>query len=250
MPGFETFQSQWRISAEELKFTPSRLDGRSFEEECSARSKGCLFIISLGASLRVTQIVIASACVFFHRFFMRNSFKEHHYYDVGAACLYLATKTEECGRHLDDCVRDAMKHCSKNENLVVERESKEFKNWKQVIIFYEELILQTCCFDLEIDHPYKQMIEYTKALKCSDKLSRAAWAFINDSYRTTLCLTHEPAVIAAAAIFIASKYLDEPLLQTNSPGCSWWDYICVDIEKLRVASHQILDIYAAFGSNS
>ncbi|KAJ9089481.1 hypothetical protein DSO57_1012599 [Entomophthora muscae] len=68
-------------------------------------------------------------------FFLRNSFKDHHFYDVGAACLFLATKTEECGRHLDDIVRDVMKHCSKTENFKVEKDSKEFKTWKRIIIF-------------------------------------------------------------------------------------------------------------------
>ncbi|KAJ9090173.1 hypothetical protein DSO57_1005053 [Entomophthora muscae] len=202
---------QWRIDLEDLHHTPSIKDGKTYEEERIARSKGCMFITSLGNSLRVTQIVIASASVFFHRFFLRNSFKDHHFYDVGAACLFLATKTEECGRHLDDIVRDVMKHCSKTENFKVEKDSKEFKTWKRIIIFYEELVLEAVCFDLEIDHPYKQMIKFSESLGCSDKLSRSAWAFLNDSFRTTLCLTHDNEVVAAAAIFIASKYLDEPL---------------------------------------
>ncbi|KAJ9089480.1 hypothetical protein DSO57_1012598 [Entomophthora muscae] len=87
------------------------------------------------------------------------------------------------------------------------------------------------------------MIKFSESLGCSDKLSRSAWAFLND--RTTLCLTHDNEVVAAAAIFIASKYLDEPLPHSEAHGESWWDHMCVDVEQVQVASHLILDLYAS-----
>jgi len=50
----------------------------------------------LGRQLKLHQKVIATAIVYFKRFFVRNSFVDHDPRLVIPTCLYLAAKVEEC----------------------------------------------------------------------------------------------------------------------------------------------------------
>lgn len=241
---YEDVNNQWIFTNEELiKYTPSRFDGFSYEEEKSIRSKAINFISSMGASLRVVQVAIASASVLFHRFYMRRSLKDVHHYEVAAASLFLACKTEECSRHIEDVAKQAIRLCRKIDSIDFERDSVELTKWRLTLISTEEKIISVCCFDIDIEHPYKQLLSYFRDLDCSDELQRASYAFVNDSYRTTLCLTHSPQVIAAAAIVVASKYVKQPLPTDQKPGKNWWDIIGTNIKHIEESGHQILDLY-------
>jgi len=65
-----------------------------------ARSLGLLLgaavIHGAGRALNLRQQVIATAIVYFRRFYTRNSFRQCDPLLVGPTCLYLACKVEEC----------------------------------------------------------------------------------------------------------------------------------------------------------
>lgn len=76
--------SQWLFSEDELKSTPSMCDGLDPAEERYRRAKGVNFIIQVGILLKLPQMTIGVASIFFHRFYMRKSMVEkkgglHHY---------------------------------------------------------------------------------------------------------------------------------------------------------------------------
>jgi len=48
--------------------------------------------------------VRSTACVYFHRFFMSQSMKEHNRYIIGASCIFLACKVEEFRCHIEHLV--------------------------------------------------------------------------------------------------------------------------------------------------
>merc|ERR1719410_2838893 len=73
---------------------PSRKDGISLEEERNKRRRTCRFIEEGGRILRLPRVAIATAMVFFHRFYTKHSLAEHDRFEVAIACLLLATKTE------------------------------------------------------------------------------------------------------------------------------------------------------------
>ena len=50
--------------------SPSRIDGMQQEEEEALRKSGVKFIVELGVRLKLSQEAVASAAVFFHRFFL------------------------------------------------------------------------------------------------------------------------------------------------------------------------------------
>ena len=77
-------QSQWLFSEEEIRNSPSITDGLSVAEESCRRAKGVNFIIQAGILLKIPQLTLGTAAVFFHRFYMRYSMVAekggiHHY---------------------------------------------------------------------------------------------------------------------------------------------------------------------------
>lgn len=82
--------SQWLFTAAEMADTPSVRDGLTVAEESCRRAKGVNFIIQTGILLKIPQLTLGTAAVFFHRFYMRYSMVVekggiHHY--VSLACL-------------------------------------------------------------------------------------------------------------------------------------------------------------------
>ena len=69
---------------------------------------------------------------------------------------------------------------------------------QQNVMNFEKVLLHTLRFDLQIEHPYKFLLEYVKVfnMEKEDKsiVCTNAWTFINDSYSTTLCLMWDPEV--------------------------------------------------------
>lgn len=66
-------EAQWLFTEEELRRTPSVQDGMSHEEERELRTKGINFIMQVGMMLKLPQLTLTTATVFFHRFLMRHS---------------------------------------------------------------------------------------------------------------------------------------------------------------------------------
>jgi protein BUR2 len=88
LPGMIIAESerQWLYTEDELMNSPSITGGMAPEEERLLRSKGVVFINSVGHMLKVPQTTITTASVFFHRFLMRYSLVSvkgtktlHHY---------------------------------------------------------------------------------------------------------------------------------------------------------------------------
>jgi protein BUR2 len=76
--------SQWLFTDAEINNTPSTLDKLPIAEERCRRAKGVNFIIQAGILLKLPQLTLATASVFFHRFYMRSSMVPekgglHHY---------------------------------------------------------------------------------------------------------------------------------------------------------------------------
>lgn len=64
-------------------------------------------IARLGKRLDLRQQVIATAIVFFRRFYVKSSYCETEPFFVAAACCYLAAKVEESPCHLKSVVGEA-----------------------------------------------------------------------------------------------------------------------------------------------
>lgn len=66
-----------------------------------------LVIAKLGKKLQLRQRVIATATVFFRRFYVKNLYCETDPFIVIAACVYVAAKAEESPIHIKNVVSEA-----------------------------------------------------------------------------------------------------------------------------------------------
>lgn len=237
-------ETQWLFTEAELLRAPSILDGLAPEKERENRSKGVNFILQVGIMLKLPQITLATASVFLHRFYMRHSMQNYHYYSMAATCLFLAYKVEECVRKMRElvvaCVRVAQKDPHKN----VDEQDKEYWRWRDNILQYEDLLLEAICFDLSLEPPYKTLFDLLMLFEQGDnkRLRNAAWAFVNDSCLTTLCLLFPSRTIAASALYAAAKHCDVAF-PDDARGRPWWETVNVDVGSVRRACNYMASIY-------
>mmetsp|Transcript_10620 Transcript_10620/g.10263 ORF Transcript_10620/g.10263 Transcript_10620/m.10263 type:complete len:247 (-) Transcript_10620:385-1125(-) len=222
---------EWIFSLDQLQDTPSRRDGILTDQEALYREKIAWFIEELGKDIKCDRLVVSTGLVLFHRFYCFQSFKQHNRFVIAVACLFLASKVEECPKKLRDIIHAYFTLRVKyNGHPPTELEVVEFPNR---ILLSERLVLQTLCFDLQIIHPYKLALD-----KIKDKLKvyipsdlrqsfhQNAVNFMNDSYRTTLCLQYTPSQIASSAIFLATIQLNiKPINPSKSrpQELSWFE---------------------------
>ncbi|MED6175890.1 Cyclin-T1-5 [Stylosanthes scabra] len=66
--------SRWYFSRKEIEEnSPSKNDGIDLKKETYLRKSYCTFLQDLGMRLKVPQVTIATAIIFCHRFFLRQS---------------------------------------------------------------------------------------------------------------------------------------------------------------------------------
>ncbi|KAL8746379.1 MAG: hypothetical protein Q9190_001588 [Brigantiaea leucoxantha] len=247
---FQPTKSQWLFTDAEMMQTPSILDGMPPEKERENRGKAINFIIQVGIMLKLPQITVATASVLLHRFFMRYSMVQtpnrvsYHYYSMAATSLFLSTKVEETGRKMKELVIACVRVAQKDHYKRVDEQDKEYWRWRDIILHNEDVLLEAVCFDLALEPPYKALFHFLKRFKKEEdkKLRNAAWAFINDSYLTTLCLRFPSRTIAASALYAAAKHC-HVLIPDDRQGRPWWNTVSVDIKSIKQACNRLAEIY-------
>lgn len=122
-------------------------------------------IQALGEHLKLRQQVIATATVYFKRFYARYSLKSIDPVLMAPTCVFLASKVEEFG-------------VVSNTRLIAAATS----------VLY---------------HPYRPLLQYVQDMGQEDMLLPLAWRIVNDTYRTDLCLLYPPFMIALACLHVA-----------------------------------------------
>ncbi|CAM6101077.1 unnamed protein product [Calypogeia fissa] len=237
--------SNWYFLREEIeKRSPSRLDGIDLKKETYFRKSYCTFLQDLGMCLKVPQVTIATAIVFSHRFYLRQSHLKNDRYMIATICMFLAGKVEETPRPLRDVILMSYEIRHKKDPAAVGRiKNKDvYEEQKELVLVGERLVLTTLGFDLNIAHPYKPLVAAIKRFKVAQNaLAQVAWNFVNDGLRTSLCLQFKPHHIAAGAIFLAAKFL-KVKLPTDGEKV-WWQEFEVTPRQLEEVSNQMLELY-------
>ncbi|KAL0080702.1 cyclin-like protein [Phycomyces blakesleeanus] len=228
---------QWFFTKEELLDTPSIIDGLSFEQEQMDRTKGCHYLLAVGAKLNLPQLVLVTATTFFHRFFMRQSMRRFHVYDIAATSLFVATKVEENARRLRDFVNACAQKAQKNDRLMLDENSKDFIKWKDTMLHYETILLKTLCFDLSVEHPHTNLLNLQTQLNVPDACVRRAWILLFQSLGSPICVLYRPKVIAAAALLISAHLSGEEIAERR------WKDVDVDIGQVHELAAEMLEYY-------
>ncbi|KAK3679292.1 hypothetical protein LTR78_000853 [Recurvomyces mirabilis] len=244
-------EAQWLFTEAELSNTPSIQDGMHVAEERDTRAKGVHFIVQVGIMLKLPQLTLSTAAIFFQRFLMRASLKKSrgdipklHHYQVAATALFLATKVEESCRKMKEMILAFCRVAQKNPNLVIDEQSKDFWRWRDCVLHHEDVLLETLCFDLTVESPHRQLFDMLKwfGVEHHKKLRNAAWAFVTDSGNTQLCLLCSSRTIAVAGLYAGCRYCEVKLPDDNK-GRPWWDSQGVRLSEMRRAVQYMVANY-------
>lgn len=258
---------------------PSLKDGMTVKEESDKRRKTCRFIEEAGRVLKLPRVAVATAMVFFHRFYAKHSFSAHDRFEVAVACIVLAAKTEESPKKLNNVIDECYKlkvrgmqagrisqpagsavPSSATTTGNLDPKGEEFLKLKERILLLERVILHTIGFELSIDHPYKFMVEQIKKMvqkrqleyikpvegataqiygKMMNEMVQFAMNFANDSMHTSLCLQFEPHKIATACVYLAGHFAKVRPVNKQT----WLDVLgpC-DVESLASISIQVVEL--------
>uniref|UniRef100_A0A3Q0REF9 Cyclin C n=1 Tax=Amphilophus citrinellus TaxID=61819 RepID=A0A3Q0REF9_AMPCI len=168
-------------------------------------------IQALGEHLKLRQQVIATATVYFKRFYARYSLKSIDPVLMAPTCVFLASKVE---------VWSVVPVC--------------FVSLQILECEFYLLELMDCC--LIVYHPYRPLLQYVQDMGQEDMLLPLAWRIVNDTYRTDLCLLYPPFMIALACLHVACVVQQKDARQ-------WFAELSVDMDKILEIIRVILKLY-------
>lgn len=223
----------------------------SLAEEREKRASGVNFIVQVGIMLKLPQLTLSTAAVFFHRFMMRASFKKErhgipklHHFQAAATALFLATKVEESCRKMKELVLAFCRVAQKNPNLVIDEQSKDWWRWRDCILHNEDVLLETLCFDLTIESPHRLLFDMLKfyGVEHNKKLRNAAWSFVTDINNTALCVLVSSRAIAVASLYAALRHCGETI-HDDSKGRPWWETQNIRLKDIRLVVTHLVSCY-------
>ncbi|ODM88035.1 Cyclin-C [Orchesella cincta] len=177
----------------------------------------CNFMQTLGEQLKLRQQVIATASVYFKRFYARNSLKCIDPLLLAPTAIFLASKVEEFGVIFQFPFGYHMS-------------SSWYVNNTNCSLYSVQDLL------VKINLPYRPLVHFVQDMGYEEQLLPTAWRMVNDSLRTDTCLLYPPYQIALACLMMACV-----VMQKDTK--SWFADIGVDMEKIQEICRYILSFY-------
>ncbi|XP_031707925.1 cyclin-T2b isoform X1 [Anarrhichthys ocellatus] len=235
--------TKWLFTREQLENTPSRRGGIEADRELSYRQQAANLIQDIGQRLNVSQLIINTAIVYMHRFYMIHSFSKFHRNVISQTTLFLAAKVEEQPRKLEHVIKIAHA-CINPQEPAVDTKSNAFQQQTQELVALETIVLQTLGFEITIDHPHTDVVRCSQLVRASKDLAQTSYFMATNSlHLTTFCLQYRPTVVACVCIHLACKWSNwEIPVSTDSKH--WWEYVdrTVTLQLLDELTHEFLQI--------
>mmetsp|Transcript_39337 Transcript_39337/g.76370 ORF Transcript_39337/g.76370 Transcript_39337/m.76370 type:complete len:467 (+) Transcript_39337:108-1508(+) len=221
-----------------LKQTPSSASGMDAEEECKMRRKITDFIFSFGSrKLRYPRLTIATASVFFHRYYARYPYERMPSVEATAlACLLLAGKAEGTIVKLRNFC--TLYHQYKGAPAPM-HDSRDAKTFEGDLARQEAKVLEANEFTFWVEHPYRYFFALLRetVLRWSGHartkaLGKQGYDLITDSFATNLCVHYSPQEIATAVLHMLIQHhrIDMPPL-AMSPFIPWHMALCEELSE-------------------
>ncbi|XP_074482600.1 cyclin-T2b [Sebastes fasciatus] len=235
--------TKWIFTREQLDNTPSRRGGIEADRELSYRQQAANLIQDIGQRLNVSQLIINTAIVYMHRFYMIHSFSKFHRNVISQTTLFLAAKVEEQPRKLEHVIKIAHA-CINPQEPAVDTKSNAFQQQTQELVALETIVLQTLGFEITVDHPHTDVVRCSQLVRASKDLAQTSYFMATNSlHLTTFCLQYRPTVVACVCIHLACKWSNwEIPVSTDSKH--WWEYVdrTVTLQLLDELTHEFLQI--------
>ncbi|GBP22907.1 Cyclin-C [Eumeta japonica] len=236
-------QQQWILDKQDLiRDRQYDLTGLTEDEYQKILSFFSGIIQVLGEQLKLRQQVIATATVYFKRFYAKNSLKCIDPLLLAPTCVFLASKVEEFG------VISNSRLITTCQNVIKSKFSyaygqQEFPYRTNHILECEFYLLENldCC--LIVYQPYRPLLVFIQDIGQDDQLLTYAWKIVNDSLRTDVSLLYAPFQIAIACLNIACVMLGkENILK------SWFAELNTDMDKIQEIVRTVINLYEMWKS--
>ncbi|XP_031099344.1 cyclin-C1-2-like isoform X1 [Ipomoea triloba] len=213
------------------------------------------YIARLAQTVTLRQRVVATAISYMRRVYVRKSMTEYDPRLVAPACLYLASKAEECtvqARLLVFYIRKLCKQLNiltpnlhlfslstpymllTCHNISPDSDDKYRYEIKDILEM-EMKVLEALNYYLVVFHPYRCLSQLLQDAGMNDA-THLTWGIVNDTYKMDLILVHPPHLIALACIYIASVLKDKEIT-------SWFEELRADMNVVKNIAMEILDFY-------
>ncbi|KAM6945591.1 cyclin-T2-like [Aplochiton taeniatus] len=235
--------SKWLFTREQLDNTPSRRAGVESDRELNYRQQAANLIQDMGQRLNVSQLIINTAIVYLHRFYMIHSFSKFHRNVISQTTLFLAAKVEEQPRKLEHVIKVAHA-CINPQDVPLDTKSNAYHQQAQELVLLETIVLQTLGFEITIEHPHTDVVRCSQLVRASKDLAQTSYFMATNSlHLTTFCLQHKPTVIACVCIHLACKWSNWEI-PVSTDGKHWWEYLdpTVNLQLLDELTHEFLQI--------
>ncbi|KAK6726934.1 hypothetical protein RB195_004935 [Necator americanus] len=184
--------------------------------------------------------VIATAIVYFKRFYARRSYKDVDPLLIACASVFLASKVEEHGLMSMSNLIKTIPNCLKKwPNLTYDASSKNSGLYDAEFILVEML---DCC--LVVYHPYRplttmlQDIARDPTVKDFPPFEEQCWKVANDSLRSDCSLLFPPHIIAISCIIVGAE-----LMNREKDIKMWLPELSVDFEKVYDCVNTLFAMY-------
>jgi len=197
------------------------------------------FIQVLGEQHKLRQQVIATATVYFKRFYARNSLKNIDPFLLAPTCIFLSSKVEEFGVISANRLAGSCANVIKNKFSYAYQQ--EYPYHSKHILECEFYLLENldCC--LIVYQPYRPLLLLIQDIGQEDQLLTLTWRIINDSLRTDVSLLYPPHQIAIGALQIACVILQKELKH-------WFAELNVDMDKIQEIARAIVNLFELWKS--
>ncbi|XP_008294098.1 cyclin-T2b [Stegastes partitus] len=235
--------TKWLFTREQLENTPSRRCGIEADRELSYRQQAANLIQDIGQRLNVSQLIINTAIVYMHRFYMIHSFTKFHRNIISQTTLFLAAKVEEQPRKLEHVIKIAHA-CINPQEPALDTKSNAFQQQAQELVALETIVLQTLGFEITVDHPHTDVVRCSQLVRASKDLAQTSYFMATNSlHLTTFCLQYRPTVVACVCIHLACKWSNWEI-PVSTDGKHWWEYVdrTVTLQLLDELTHEFLQI--------
>ncbi|KAM9766938.1 LOW QUALITY PROTEIN: cyclin-T2b [Menidia menidia] len=235
--------TKWLFTREQLENTPSRRSGIESDRELSYRQQAANLIQDIGQRLNVSQLIINTAIVYMHRFYMIHSFTKFHRNIISQTTLFLAAKVEEQPRKLEHVIKIAHAFINPQEPAL-DTKSSAFQLQAQELVALETIVLQTLGFEITVDHPHTDVVKCSQLVRASKDLAQTSYFMATNSlHLTTFCLQYRPTVVACVCIHLACKWSNWEI-PVSTDGKHWWEYVdrTVTLQLLDELTHEFLQI--------
>ncbi|KAG8926786.1 hypothetical protein FRC02_008681 [Tulasnella sp. 418] len=198
--------------------------------------------------------------------------------DVSLACLYVSTKMHDTLKKPREILMNSyairfpeLAAKVKVAGGEVEMDPNVQNADKNRMAAIERLVLETICFNFQVQLPFSFVIKLGRDLGASKDLIKLAWRLAIDSHRTLVSIQYPPHTIALACIYLAALLTSfeassspaQPTSPSSETGMTpqsissslsdhgpWEEKYHSHVEDLEDICHSLLDLLLSFSSNT